>query len=75
MSTRRIPLARSIETFVRVCHSPDRLGTTHLVISKVSCGGRNLTLETAPRPEILPLVTNRIIALKRPYIHYRVWFA
>jgi hypothetical protein len=39
-------------------------------IPRVNCGGRNLTLETKPTAEILPLVMNKIVALKRPYLHY-----
>jgi DNA invertase Pin-like site-specific DNA recombinase len=41
------------------------------LISRVNCGGRNLTLVRAIPPEILPLVTRRLAALKRPYLHYR----
>jgi hypothetical protein len=40
-------------------------------ISRVNCGGRNLTLETTPPAEILPLITNKLALLKRPYVHYR----
>jgi hypothetical protein len=40
------------------------------LISRVNCGGRNLTLEKVPWPEILPLITNKLVALKRPYLHY-----
>lgn len=42
------------------------------LISRVNCGGRNFTLETIPRPEILPIVVSRKIGLKRPYVHYRL---
>jgi hypothetical protein len=42
------------------------------LISRVNCGGRNLTLVRAVPPEILPLVTRRLAALKRPYLHYRI---
>ena len=41
------------------------------LISRVNCGGRNLTLVRAVPAEILPLVTRRLSALKRPYVHYR----
>ena len=41
------------------------------LISRVNCGGRNLTLEILPRPEVLPFVIRRFIALKRPYACYR----
>ena len=41
------------------------------LISRVNCGGRNLTLEKAPASEIVPLVISKIVALKRPYVHYR----
>jgi hypothetical protein len=41
------------------------------LISRVNCGGRNLTLVKAPVPEILAFLTNKIVALKRPYLHYR----
>jgi hypothetical protein len=41
------------------------------LVSRVNCGGRLLTLEKSPRPEILPLVIRRSIALKPPYRHYR----
>jgi hypothetical protein len=33
--------------------------------------GRNLTQEKMRRREILPLVVNRFVELKRPYLHYR----
>ena len=33
--------------------------------------GRNLSLMKGLPPEILPFVTQRLIALKRPYMHYR----
>ena len=42
------------------------------LISRVNCGGRNLTLEKAPSPGILAIVTKKIVALKRPYLHYRL---
>ena len=42
------------------------------LISRVNCGGRNLTLEKKLSPEILPLVTRTLVALKRPYLHYRL---
>jgi hypothetical protein len=51
---------------------PAECGDPIPLTSKVNCGGRNLTLENAPPPEILPLVTKKIIALKRPYLHYRL---
>lgn len=40
-------------------------------ITKVNCGGRQFTLVKAIRPDILPLVTRSLVALKRPYLHYR----
>ena len=39
-------------------------------MSRVNCGGRNLTLEKVTPPEILPLITNKLVVLKRPYVHY-----
>lgn len=41
------------------------------LITRVNCGGRNLTLVKDVDTVILPLVSRRIIALKRPYLHYR----
>ena len=41
------------------------------LITRVNCGGRHLTLVKAPPAEILPLVTRALVALKRPYLHYR----
>jgi hypothetical protein len=41
-------------------------------ISKVNCGGRILTLAKDLPDHILPFVTKRFIALKRPYAHYRM---
>jgi site-specific DNA recombinase len=41
------------------------------LITRVNSGGRTLTLETNPVSDILPLVTKRFVALKRPYAHYR----
>lgn len=41
------------------------------LISRVNCGGRNLTLVKAPAAEVIPLVMRKIVALKRPYLHYR----
>jgi len=41
------------------------------LISRVNCGGRNLTLEKTLSPELLPLVLRKVVALKRPYLHYR----
>jgi hypothetical protein len=35
-------------------------------------GGRILTLEKDVPDKVLPFVTSRSIALKRPYVHYRV---
>jgi hypothetical protein len=40
------------------------------LITRVNCGGRNLTLVKPLPPKILPLVVNKIVALKRPYVHY-----
>ncbi|PWU05835.1 MAG: hypothetical protein C5B51_13635 [Terriglobia bacterium] len=40
------------------------------LISRVNCGGRKLTLEMVP-PKLLPLVLRKLVALKRPYLHYR----
>ena len=42
------------------------------LISRVNCGGRNLTLARAMPPEIIPLVKRALVALKRPYAHYRI---
>ena len=39
-------------------------------ISRVSCGGRNLTLVKTLPNEILPLVIRTLVALKQPYLHY-----
>src|SRR5216684_4573975 len=36
-------------------------------ITRVSCGGRHFTLVKAPPDKILPLLKNKIVALKRPY--------
>jgi len=41
------------------------------LISRVNCGGRKFTLEVMPPQEILPLVLKKLVALKRPYLHYR----
>jgi hypothetical protein len=41
-------------------------------ISKVNCGGRQLTLVKAPPPEVLPFIVSKLVALKLPYLHYRV---
>jgi len=41
------------------------------LITRVNCGGRHLTLVKAPAEEIIPLLVSRIVALKRPYLHYR----
>ena len=41
------------------------------LITRVNCGGRRLTLVKTVEPEILSLVVNKIVALKRPYLHYR----
>jgi hypothetical protein len=43
----------------------------HPLISRVNCGGRNLTLVKSPAAEILPFIINKIVTLKRPYLHYR----
>jgi DNA invertase Pin-like site-specific DNA recombinase len=40
------------------------------LITRVNCGGRNFTLVKTLPPRILPLVVNKIVALKRPYVHY-----
>jgi hypothetical protein len=39
-------------------------------ITRIHCGGRNLTLVKTVPPEILPLVTRTLASLKRPYLHY-----
>lgn len=50
--------------------TPEGVDLTSL-ISRVNCGGRNLTLEKI-RPEvILPFVVRKQIELKRPYLHFR----
>jgi DNA invertase Pin-like site-specific DNA recombinase len=41
------------------------------LISRVNCGGRSLTLAKAMPPAVVPLVTRTLVALKRPYLHYR----
>jgi len=41
------------------------------LISRVNCGGRMLPQAKDIDPGILPLVTRRPLALKRPYTHYR----
>jgi hypothetical protein len=41
------------------------------LISRVNCGGRKFTLEKIPPPEILTLMISRVVALKRPYLHYQ----
>jgi hypothetical protein len=41
------------------------------LISRVSCGGRNLILVNAPAPEILSFLSRKVAPLKRPYLHYR----
>ncbi len=41
------------------------------LVSRVNCGGRNLTQEKMPAPEILALLVSRSVSLKRPYLHYR----
>jgi len=41
------------------------------LVSRVNCGGRQLTLVKAVPAEILPLVVRRLVGLKRPYLHYR----
>ena len=46
--------------------------TPLLLISRVTCGGRRLTLVKTVSAEILPLVVRKFIALKRPYLHYRI---
>src|SRR5260370_2935788 len=38
------------------------------LITRVNCGGRNLTLVNTLAPHILPLVVNAVVALKRPYL-------
>ena len=40
-------------------------------IARVNRLGRNLTLVKTVSPDILPLVTRTLVALKRPYLHYR----
>ena len=40
------------------------------LITRVNCGGRNLTLVKNIAKDMLPYVTKRFIALKRPYAHY-----
>ena len=41
------------------------------LITRVNCGGRNMTLVKNVAKEMLPFITRRFIALKRPYAHYR----
>jgi hypothetical protein len=41
------------------------------LITRVNCGGRNLTLVKQMTEKLLPFVTRRFITLKRPYAHYR----
>jgi hypothetical protein len=41
-------------------------------VTKVRCGGRHLTLVKQLPTEVLPLVIRRLVALKRPYLHYLV---
>jgi hypothetical protein len=41
------------------------------LISRVNCGGRHLPLVKTVSAEILPLVIRALVALKRPYLHYR----
>ena len=39
-------------------------------VTRVHCGGRNLTLVRTLPGEILPLVIRKLVALKQPYLHY-----
>jgi hypothetical protein len=41
------------------------------VVSRVSCGGRYLTLVNVPASETLPFLYRTLAELKRPYLHYR----
>jgi hypothetical protein len=41
------------------------------LITRVNCGGRNLTLVKEPSDNMLPYITRRFIAVKQPYAHYR----
>jgi DNA invertase Pin-like site-specific DNA recombinase len=41
------------------------------LIARVNCGGRILTLGMEVPQQVLPFVTRRIVALKRPYRHYQ----
>jgi DNA invertase Pin-like site-specific DNA recombinase len=41
------------------------------LITRVNCGGRNLTLVSDVPKDILPFITTRVIELKPPYVHYR----
>jgi hypothetical protein len=42
-----------------------------VAITRVNCGGRTLTLVKDLANEMLPFITRRLLALKRPYTHYR----
>lgn len=50
--------------------TPER-ADLHPLISRVNCGGRNLTLVKGPTDELLPLLVSKIVGLKKPYVHYR----
>jgi hypothetical protein len=39
--------------------------------SEACRGGRNLTLAKIPPPDVLPFIVNKLVPLKRPYLHYR----
>jgi hypothetical protein len=41
------------------------------IISRVNCGGRNLTLEMVDGGDTSCFLTRRVTPLKRPYLHYR----
>jgi hypothetical protein len=58
------------DTFLRPPHpsATQRIGSR--LISRVNCGGRNLTLVKAPAPEILAFLAGKVVLLKRPYLHY-----
>lgn len=58
----KIPIPQQKKTLERAELSP--------LISRVSCGGRNLTLAKDISREIRPFVTRTAIMLKRPYDHY-----
>lgn len=46
------------------------LSGIELLIARVNCGGRNVTLAKESAGEIRSYLTRRFIALKRPYARY-----